>query len=137
MGIWSKLQQAKLKMQRSSHKASGQTPAGSATGMRGKILDQLESEIKADAGGKIFPFRKVTVLLHAPTKTLRDSFQSNFLRDGSLIEDMFRRLKASNAHYSNELEIVVEFDSEAASNQSASSPHPAFKMSFSKPEIPG
>lgn len=124
--------QAEQKIRKQVKKALGTETSRLIGEVRQEILELLESKIREDKEGRIFPFEKVTVLLKAPTESLDDSFKTAFIENDSLKADMIRKLDEANAQYADKLEIMIEFRKDAAPDQTGSDPSSLFRMNFLK-----
>jgi len=100
--------------------------------IRREILEQVESRIVVDIGGKTFPFAKIVIRLQPVTEAQCDVFETAFIQDGSLEADMRRMLKDSQARYPDDLQVVVELPVVSAPDESQPSPRPLFQLEFVK-----
>jgi hypothetical protein len=107
MGIWDRLLKTEQKIRKRVENVFGgraQTPLE----VRREIVEQIESRIVVDSGGKTFPFGKVTIRLRPPTEALRSIFEAAFLQNDSLRSEIHQKLSDSKASYPREMEIKVE-----------------------------
>jgi hypothetical protein len=108
MGIWDRLLKAEQKIRKRVENALGQGSAQTPLEVRREILEQVESRIVVDSGGKVFPFGKVAIRLRPPTEALRSILEAAFLQNDSLRSEIHQKLRDSKASYPPELEITVE-----------------------------
>jgi hypothetical protein len=140
MDFWNKLLKAEQNIRKKVENVFGNGTAQTPLEIRRGILEQVESRIVVDTGGRVFPFAKIVVQLQPPTEALRDVFETAFIQDGSLRADILGKLKDSEARYPAEIEIAIELQ------QIPSVPSPVspslFQLDFvkadplRKPEIP-
>jgi len=134
MSVRNALNRAEQRIRKGAEKALGYETTQQLREVRQEILELLESKIRADKNGNIFPFGKIMVLLQAPTKGLSDAFKTAFLENSSLKADMIRRLEGAKARYSDELEITIDYGNVADPDQTGSDPTSLFQMNFLKPD---
>jgi len=134
LGIWDKLIKAEQNIRKRVENAFGHETVQTPLEIRREILEQVESRIIVDAGGKSFPFGKVSVRLQPPTEALLDVFETAFLQDGSLKADILQRLKDEQVRHPTELDIVVDIRQDAGHDHAESAPRPLFNLDFVKPE---
>jgi hypothetical protein len=141
MSFWNKLLKAEQNIRKRVERAFGRGTAQTPLEVRRDVLEQVESRIVVDTGGKSFPFEKVVVQLYPPTDALRDVFETAFLQGGSLKDDILEKLKESQARYPAEIEVNVELRQIAGETPADASS--LFQIDFTKPdpqrkmEIPG
>ena len=124
MGFRTRFRQAEQRIKKGVEKALGHDPA----------LPLLESKIREDEGGRVFPFGKVTVLLQAPNQNLRTVLQTAFIERESLKADIIRKLEEAKVRYPDGLEIMIELRKYEDSVQMGSGPLQCFEMQFFKPD---
>jgi hypothetical protein len=108
MGIWDRLLKAEQRIRQRVENAFGRGSSHTPLEVRREILDQVESRIVVDTGGKLFPFGKVAVRLRPPTEALRSVFEAAFIQNDSLRSDIHQKLRESKADFPREFEITVE-----------------------------
>jgi hypothetical protein len=108
MGIWDRLLRAEQKIRKRVENAFGQGNARTPLEIRRGILEQVESRMVVDRGGKVFPFEKVVVRLRPPTEALRSILETAFIQDDSLRSDILQKLRDSRASHPREIQIAVE-----------------------------
>jgi hypothetical protein len=108
MGIWDRLLKAEQRIRQRVENAFGHRSDQTPLEVRREILEQVESRIVVDSGGKLFPFGKVAVRLRPATEALRSIFEAAFIQNDSLRSDIYQKLTDSKAAYPREIEITVE-----------------------------
>jgi len=116
MGIWDRLLKTERRIRQRVENAFGHGADQTPLEVRRGILEQVESRIVVDSGGRVFPFGKVAVRLRPPTEALRSIFEASFLQNDSLRSDIFERLRDSKASYPREIEITVELTTGGSSD---------------------
>lgn len=134
MGFKSKLHKTEQKIRKRFERALGHKTAPPLDDIRREILQRLESRIRKDKDGPVFPFGKVAVLLQAPTKALREAYQTAFLEHESLKTDIIRNLEEAKVRCPDELEITVEFHKEEEPIRAGYDPIPCYEIHFLKPD---
>jgi hypothetical protein len=100
--------------------------------VRQEILDQIESQIIDDAGGRVFPFEKVVVRLQPQTKTQGDAIEEVLVQKGTLKSDILQILKDAQARYPDNLEIIIEYRLSLDPDPMESSLKSIFEIDFLK-----
>ncbi|NLT67683.1 MAG: FHA domain-containing protein [Acidobacteria bacterium] len=132
MGFWNKLLKTEQSIRRRIENAFGYGTADTPLELRREIIEQIESRIAIDAAGNLFPYATVTIQLYPRTEAQRDVFETAFLRDASLKEEVIEKLKESDANYPENLEITVDVKHPATAPESSA----PFQITFVKPEPP-
>jgi hypothetical protein len=132
MGFWNKLLKAEQNIRKRVEGAFGRGTAQTPLEVRRDVLEQVESRIVVDTGGKSFPFEKIVVQLRPPTDALRDVFEAAFLQDGSLKDDILEKLKESQARCPAETEVIVELRQVAG--EAPAEDFPLFQIDFIRPD---
>jgi hypothetical protein len=104
--------------------------------VRQGILDQIESRIVEDTGGRIFPFGRIVVRLQPQTKSQSDAMNEALLQKGTLKSDILQMLREAQARFPEELETTIELRQRSAPGQADSAASPAFEMDFVKGGFP-
>jgi hypothetical protein len=140
MEFWNRLLKAEQNIRKRVESAFGRGTAQTPLEVRREILEQVESRIVVDASGNSFPFGKIIVQLRPPTQALRDVFETAFLQDNSLKNDIIEKLEDSQAHLPNDIEVVVELKQVPDSAPAEASPLHSLEFvkpdPMRKPEIP-
>jgi len=140
MEFWNRLLKAEQNIRRRVESAFGHGAAQTPLEVRREILEQVESRVVVDASGNAFPFGRIIVKLQPPTQALRDVFETAFMHEGSLKADIIEKLKDSQAHYPNEIEVAIE--SQQVPDVAPAEALPLYALEFikldptRKPEIP-
>ena len=134
MGIWDKLLKAEQNIRKRVENAFGQETAHTPLEIRREIVDEVESRIIVDTGGKVFPYGKVVIWLQPPNQALHDVFEAAFLQDDSLKAGILQKLKEAPARYPDDLEVVVNVSQDPEEDQTESSTRPLFRLDFVKPD---
>lgn len=132
MGFWDKLLRAEQNMRRRVENAFGHGATQTPLEVRRQILEQVESRIVIDKGGRTFPFEEIVLRLQPSTEALRDVFETAFLRDGSLQTDIRQALKDAEARHPEGLQIIVEAAAISEPDESRTSPRSLFDLKFVK-----
>ncbi len=130
MGLWDMILRAEKDIRRRVENAFGQGSARTPLEIRREILEQVESRVVEDKGGRIFPYEKVICRLQPPDTSLHDVFETAFLRDGSLQADIAKSLKESRARLREDFGIIVDLAAPPEPDSAQSSPAPPFKLEF-------
>jgi hypothetical protein len=133
MGFWDGLLKAEQNIRKRVESAFGHGAARTPLEVRREILEQVESRIVVDTNGSQFPFGKIMVQLQPPTEALRDVFAAAFLQGESLKSEIVAKLKASEARYPTQLEIVMEIQPPPSTASAA--PGPMFRLDFISPDL--
>jgi len=109
MGIVEKLLKAEQKIRRQIDGVFGDGASKTPLEVRREILEQVESRITPDRGGKIFPFGGIVVRLRPPDQAMRDVFHAAFVRGRSLEDDIRQLLRDSGVNIPERFQVQVEF----------------------------
>ncbi len=113
MGILDKLLKTEQKIRRRIDSAFGDGAARTPLEIRREIIEQLESRIMPDRGGKIFPFAGVIVRLRPRDEAMRDVLHAAFLEDRSLEEEAREVLADSGVSVSDRFQVLVKLEEPA------------------------
>jgi hypothetical protein len=130
MGIWEKLLKTKQNLRKRVENTFGGERIRTLLMVRRQILEQVESRITMDAGGKKFPYSKVIVWLQPPTEALGKAFKSAFLREGRLRMGILKLLKGANVRYVDPFEVTVELKGDLKLDSESVSARPMFQLDF-------
>ena len=136
MGIWDKLLKAEQSIRKRVENAFGDETARTPLEIRREILQQVESRIIVDAGGSSFPYEKVIVWLQPPPGALHEVFETAFLQESSLKEDILEMLKDADARHPDRLDIAVEFREAPVPDAGDASAQSLFQLDFIKSSPP-
>lgn len=109
MRIWDRLLKTEQNIRKRVENAFGHGSAQTPLEVRREILEQVESRIVVDISGASFPFSRIVIALRPPSEVLREVFQTAFLHDNSLKEDILEKLRDAKVHFPGNLDVVVEF----------------------------
>lgn len=132
MGFWNKLLKTEQNIRRRIENAFGYGTADTPLELRREIIEQIESRIAIDAAGNLFPYATVMIQLYPRTEAQRDVFETAFLRDASLKEEVIEKLKESDTNYPENLEITVDVKPAATAPESSA----PFQITFVKADPP-
>ena len=135
MGLWDKILKAEKDIRRRVENAFGQGSERTPLEVRKEILEQVESRIVEDKGGRVFPYETVICRLQPPEGSLHDVFETAFLQDGSLQADIEKSLKESRARLREDLQIIVELATASEPDGAQSSPATLFQLEFVKADL--
>lgn len=127
MGIMEKLLRAEQKIRRRIDGVFGDGASNTPLEVRREILEQVESRIVPDRGGKIFPFGGIAVRLRPPDQALRDVFQAALIQNRSLEDEIRQLLRDSGVTLHERFQVVVEF-------QQVDPAQPLFSIEFFRAE---
>jgi hypothetical protein len=113
MGILDRLLKTEQKIRRRIERSFGDGSAQTPLEVRREILEQVESRIMPDRGGKIFPFGGVVVRLRPRDPAMREIFQAAFVDDGSLENETRELLRSSGVRIPDRFHVAVQFDQPA------------------------
>ena len=136
MGIWDKLLKAEQSIRKRVENAFGDETARTPLEVRREILQQVESRIIVDADGSSFPYEKVIVWLQPPTDALHDVFETAFLQENPLKEDILEMLQDASARHPDRFDIAVEFRKGLVPDSGEVTPQPFFQLDFLKSAPP-
>lgn len=110
MGILDKLLKTEQKIRKRIDSIFGDGAAKTPLEIRREILEQVESRIMPDRGGKVFPFGGVIVRLRPPDQAMRDILQAAFVEDRSLEDETRQLLSDSGVSIHERFQVLVEFE---------------------------
>jgi hypothetical protein len=134
MGIFDKFLKAEQKIRGRIESAFGDNAAKSPLEIRRAILEQVESRIIVDRGGKSFPFGKVIIQLIPATAAQRDVFEAAFIRNGSMKADVRQTLLSEQAKFPDDFQVVIKIEESAENPQPESAAQAPFTIDFVLPE---
>src|SRR5512140_2175873 len=105
MGIVDKLLKTENRLRKRIEGLFGDGAVQTPLEVRRAILEQVESRIAVDKGGKVFPFGRILIHLQPHDASLQDVFQAAFFSDGSLESDIREMLRESGAAFAPALEV--------------------------------
>jgi hypothetical protein len=108
MGIVDKLLKTENQIRRRIENIFGGGAIRTPLEVRREILEQVESRISVDKGGKVFPFGRIQICLKPTDPALQDVLQAAFLRDRSLENDIRELLRESGASFPHTLEVTLD-----------------------------
>jgi hypothetical protein len=132
MKFWDKIWKAEQNIRKRVENAFGKEIARTPLEVRREILEQVESRIVIDRGGKVLSFEKLGIHLYPVTKALGDIFEMAFLANDSLKSDIRRKLQEAQIQNYRNLEIVVELHSPEDQERVGVAPGEIFKLNFVK-----
>jgi hypothetical protein len=125
MGILDKLLKTEQKIRKRIDSVFGDGAAKTPLEVRREILEQVESRVMPDRGGKIFPFGGVVVRLRPQDQAMRDVLHAAFAENRSLEEETRQLLADSGVSVSERFQVLFKF--EEAGPDTAS---PLFSLEF-------
>jgi hypothetical protein len=108
----------------------GREAEQTAAKVRQEIMERLEPEIRIEDGRRVFPFRKLTIILYPSSKSVGSEFRRNFIDDCSLAGDMRHALGEMQAQTAPDLDISIELREAGASTGAQPGPSSLFEMIF-------
>jgi hypothetical protein len=142
MTLWNKILKVEKHLRNGIENAFGRQSPQTPLEIRREILEEVAARIAIDEGRKLFPFGRIVIRLLPRTDAMRAAFEASFVRDASLKEDVYRRLREARVQSPGNLEIFVQFQEDSAPDSSEASARRAFELEFvrpdelNKPEIP-
>jgi hypothetical protein len=109
MTFWDKILETEQNIRKRVENAFGKDTSQTPLEVRRQILEQVETRIVVDKGGKVFPYGKIELHLHPSTKTLHDVFEVAFVSDDSLKSDISQRLQDAQIREIKDFQILIEF----------------------------
>lgn len=131
MTIWNKILEAEQNIRKRVENAFGKDSSQTPLEVRRDILEQVESRIVVDKGGKAFPFVKIELHLYPPTKALYDVFEVAFISEDSLKSDIVQKLREAQDREMRDLQIVIELHEPV---DRAGGSAELFQLNFFKPD---
>jgi hypothetical protein len=132
MSVWDAILKAKHNISERIEDALSLGSGKTVAAVRQGILDEIESRIVSNTGGKHFPFGKAIVRLQPQTEAQRNSFEKAFLHQGALKADILQKLTDSQSRYPDEFEAIIEIRRGTDTDPAKASPRPLFEMNFIK-----
>jgi hypothetical protein len=132
MKFWDKILQAEQNIRKRIENSFGKDAAATPLEIRREILEQVESRVAVDKGGKLFPFEKLEIRLYPPTQALFDVFEMAFLTDESLKNDIRGKLREAQVQKAEDFDVVVEIRNPGSPDKPANSA--LFHLEFTKPD---
>jgi len=135
MGIIDRLQNLNLKIAEGFDSLLGRSTTSKTGGISEEILHRLKSEIAAEKGGKLFPYRRINVRLQPPTKRIARIFRHDLIDNSSLKNDITAVLRSNDAVSLPEgLEISLEIiENISLSNAKSGKSLSFFELEFLEP----
>jgi len=132
MKLWDKIWKAEQNIRKRVENAFGREISQTPLEVRADILEQVESRIAIDKGGKLFSFDRLEVHLHPATLAQCDVFDMAFLANDSLKSDIRSKLREAQAPQGENLEILVELHKPAGPDQEGNPPGELLRLNFIK-----
>jgi hypothetical protein len=132
MKLWDKIWNAEQNIRKRVENAFGKEISQTPLEVRCDILEQVESRIAIDKGGKLFSFDKLEIHIHPATIAQCDVFDMAFLANDSLKSDIRNKLRESQAQHGENLEIFVELHKPPGPDQAGNPPGELFRLNFVK-----
>lgn len=110
MGIVEKLLKTEQRIRRRIDGVFGDGASKTPLEVRREILEQVESRIMPDRGGKIFPFGGIVVRLRPTDQAMHDVFQAALVHDRSLDDEIRQLLRDSGVRVPERFQVLVEFE---------------------------
>ncbi len=132
MKIWDRILKAEQDIRKRIENAFGTEAAQTPLEIRRQILEQVESRVAIDKGGKLFSFEKLEISLYPATMAQYDIFDMAFLAKGSLKADIRNKLREMQVQRCENLNIRIELHKPAGPDASDDLPGELFRMNFVK-----
>ncbi len=129
MGLMDKLLKTESRIRKRVENMFGAGAAQTPLEVRREILEQVESRVSVDKGGKVFPFGRILIRLEPQNQALQDVFTAAFLEERPLENDIRELLNDSGARFPESLEVVVESSVQSGAD-GAPAGGPIFSVEF-------
>ena len=128
-----KFQKVSLKLCRSIREMFGIQDIRASQEVRKEIFRRLRAAVSTGKDTKVFPFRKVNILLRPPTKSIAREFKAAFMENSFLKSDALRMLKEARIQFPPDLEIIVELQEEIEPGSEESESTHFYEMEYGEP----
>ncbi len=132
MKFWDRILQTEQSIRKRVENAFGKETTRTPLEVRREVLEQVESRIVIDKGGKLFLFSKIEIHIHPPTESQRDVFELAFLKDSSLELDIRQKLREWEIQQPGNPEIIVQVHEPADPRQAEVLPADLLQLNFVK-----
>jgi hypothetical protein len=132
MKFWDKIWKAEQNIRKRVEYAFGKEASQTPLEIRREILEQVESRVAIDKGGKLFTFEKLEINLFPATMAQRDIFDMTFIAGDSLKSDIRNKLREAGVPRGEDLEIAIELHTPTSSDQAESPSNELFRINFIK-----